>query len=73
MFSIISFATLLIETSAALITLATSYLLLFLYETKLVNQYRITNVKPDYLKMRFLLTVIVTTLHITAFIMCFTL
>lgn len=63
MFSLIAFVSLLINPYAALAILATSYLLHFLYEMRFVLQ---DELNPQYITMRFRLTLTVVLLHITA-------
>ena len=64
-FSLIAFVSLLINPYVALAILTTSYLLHFLYEVRLVLQ---DELNPEYITMRFRLTLTVILLHITAFI-----
>jgi hypothetical protein len=62
-FSLIAFASLLIYQHIALAILATSYLLLFLYEKSIAAQSTLT---ANYITMRFRLTMTVVLLHIAA-------
>jgi uncharacterized membrane protein len=52
----------------ALIILAVSFMLLFLYEKSLGKQNKLLS---DYINMRFWLTLIVVLLHITAYFLWF--
>lgn len=67
-FSLLAFVALLLDHKIALIILAVSFMLIFLYEKFLVNQAKL---HTEYLCMRFWLTVIVVLLHITAYILWF--
>lgn len=68
LFSLLAFVALLLDHKIALIILAVSFIILFLYEKHLVQQNKILN---DYMSMRFWLTVIVVLLHITAYFLWF--
>ena len=64
-FSLIAFVCLLVAQKVALIILALSFMLLFVYENSIGKQDK----KPtNYMNMRFWLTQIVALLHITAFL-----
>ena len=64
-FSLIAFVCLLVAQKVALIILALSFMLLFVYENSIGKQDK----KPtNYMNMRFWLTQIVVLLHITAFL-----
>jgi hypothetical protein len=67
-FSLVAFASLLASFYIAVITLAISYLLLFLYEYKCTKQHSLQSRLPNYMAMRFRLTLIVVLLHIFAFL-----
>ena len=64
-FSLIAFACLLVAQKVALIILALSFMLLFVYENSIGKQDKLPT---DYMNMRFWLTQIVVLLHITAFL-----
>ena len=67
-FCLLAFLSLLVSEYVALSILATSYVLLVLYEKQCARQ---TKLNPDYTKMRYYLTLIVVLLHIAAFIIWF--
>lgn len=68
LFSLLAFASLLFNHKLALIILAVSFMLLFLYEKSLGKQNKLLS---DYINMRFWLTLIVVLLHITAYFLWF--
>jgi hypothetical protein len=68
-FSLLAFISLLVNHHLALIILVISYLFLFLYETRLENLDKQSDIIKGYLKMRLQLTVSVILLHIMAFMM----
>jgi hypothetical protein len=63
-FSLIAFASLLIEREMALVTLAISFMFLFVYEKSLSEPKALPT---GYMNMRFGLTVIVVLLHVVAY------
>lgn len=65
-FSLIAFACLLVAQKVALIILALSFMLLFVYENSIGKQDKLPT---DYMNMRFWLTQIVVLLHITAYML----
>lgn len=67
-FSLTAFVSLLVERELALIILALSFILLFVYENTLTKQ---KNHSTDYMKMRFWLTQIVVLFHVTAYVLWF--
>lgn len=67
-FSLIAFASLLVAQEVALIILALSFMLLFVYENSIGKQHKLPT---DYMNMRFWLTQIVVLLHITAYFLWF--
>jgi hypothetical protein len=69
--SLIAFLALLIERDLALIILVFSFLFLFIYEQKLAKDTQQNNLNANYMKMRFWLTLIVVSLHITAYFLWF--
>jgi hypothetical protein len=69
--SLIAFLALLIERDLALIILVFSFLFLFIYEQKLAKGTQQNNLNANYMKMRFWLTFIVVSLHITAYFLWF--
>jgi hypothetical protein len=68
LFSLLAFASLLLDHKIALIILAVSFILLFFYEKSLGKQNKLLT---DYMIMRFWLTLIVVLLHITAYFLWF--
>ena len=68
LFSLLAFASLLLDQKLALIILAVGFMLLFLYEKSLSKQNKLLT---DYMNMRFWLTSIVVLLHITAYFLWF--
>jgi hypothetical protein len=69
--SLIAFLALLIERDLSLIILVFSFLFLFIYEQKLAKGTQQNNLNANYMKMRFWLTLIVVSLHITAYFLWF--
>lgn len=66
-FSLFAFLTLLVNQHIALMILAANYILLFLYESKLVTLNQENDRNPVYMAMRFRLTCIVVLLHGSAY------
>ncbi|MFT5807726.1 MAG: chromate transport protein ChrA [Moritella dasanensis] len=66
-FSLFAFLTFLVNQHLALAILAANYILLFLYESKLVTLNQENDRNPAYLTMRFRLTCIVVLLHGSAY------
>ncbi|WP_017219936.1 DUF3429 domain-containing protein [Moritella dasanensis] len=66
-FSLFAFLTLLVNHHLALMILAANYILLFLYESKLVTLNQENDRNPAYMSMRFRLTCIVVLLHGSAY------
>ncbi|MFT5708218.1 MAG: chromate transport protein ChrA [Oceanospirillaceae bacterium] len=69
--SLIAFLALFIERDLALIILVFSFILLFIYEKKLAKSTQQNNLNTNYMKMRFWLTLMVVSLHITAYFVWF--
>jgi hypothetical protein len=69
--SLIAFLALFIERDLALIILVFSFLFLFIYEQKLAKGTQQNNLNTNYMRMRFWLTLIVVSLHITAYFLWF--
>lgn len=67
-FSLLAFVSLMVYHKIALIILAISFMLLFLYEKSLGKQNKLLT---EYISMRFWLTLIVVLLHITAYLLWF--
>jgi hypothetical protein len=68
LFSLLAFASLLLDHKIALIILAVTFMLLFFYEKSLGKKNKLLS---DYMNMRFWLTLIVVLLHITAYFLWF--
>ncbi|MCG6202054.1 DUF3429 domain-containing protein [Psychromonas antarctica] len=68
-FSLFAFLALLVNYHLALIILAINYLLLFLYESKLVKLNKQCHIHPAYMRMRFQVTLIVILLHSAAYLL----
>jgi hypothetical protein len=69
--SLMAFLALLIERDLALIILVFSFIFLFIYEQKLAKGTQQNNLNANYMKMRFWLTLIVVSLHTTAYFLWF--
>lgn len=67
-FSLLAFVSLMVYHNIALIILAISFMLLFLYEKSLGKHNKLLT---EYISMRFWLTLIVVLLHITAYLLWF--
>ena len=70
-FSLLAFISLLTYTNIALIILSFSFLFLYVYERDLAKCSTDENRTSEYMAMRFWLTLIVISMHITAYILWF--
>ena len=69
--SLMAFSSLLIAPDLALIILVFSFLFLFIYEQKSAKNTQQNTLNANYMRMRFWLTLIVVSLHITAYFLWF--